>query len=86
MNILFHPLTLVTFTPLLGVLVLLFLRPEQKNSARWTALITSLIVFGISLGVLAQFNLSNPDLQLVIELPWIPLAGSRSAIIWQWMG
>jgi NADH-quinone oxidoreductase subunit M len=66
---------MVTFFPLLGVLVLLFLKPEQKNAARWTALITSLITFGISLAVLAQFDRTNPDLQLVINLPWIQVAG-----------
>ena len=75
MNFLFQPLTLVTFFPLLGVLILLLLKPEQKNAARWTALITSLITFGISLAVLAQFDQNNPNLQLVINLPWIQVAG-----------
>jgi len=72
---LLHPLTLVTFFPLVGVLVLLFLRPEQKNAARWVALVATLVTFGISLAVLAQFNPSNPDLQLVVDVPWIPVAG-----------
>jgi NADH-quinone oxidoreductase subunit M len=75
MNYLINPLTLVTFFPLLGVLVLLFLKPEQKNAARWTALITSLITFGISIAVLVQFNPSDPNLQMVINLPWIQVAG-----------
>ena len=75
MNYLLHPLTLVIFFPLLGVLVLLFLRPEQKNAARWTALIASLINFGISMAILAQFDSSNPSLQMVVDLPWIPIAG-----------
>ena len=75
MNFLLQPLTLVTFFPLVGVLVLLFLKPEQKNAARWTALIASLITFAISLVVLAQFDQNNPDLQLVIDLPWIQVAG-----------
>ena len=74
MEFLLHPLTLVTLFPILGVLVLLFYSPEQKNAARWTALITSLITFGISLWVLAQFDASEPDLQLVINLPWIQVA------------
>ncbi len=74
MNYLLYPLTLVTFFPLLGVLVLLFLRAEQKNAARWVALITSLITFGISIAVLLQFNPNNPDLQLVINLPWIKVS------------
>ena len=42
MQYLFSTLTVVTFAPLLGVLVLLFMRPEQKNAIRWVALITSL--------------------------------------------
>jgi NADH-quinone oxidoreductase subunit M len=75
MNFILHPLTLVTFTPLLGALVLLFLKAEQKNLARWIALITTLITFGISIAVLAQFNSSDPELQLAINLPWIQVAG-----------
>ncbi len=75
MNFLFYPLTLVTFTPLLGVLVLLFLKPEQKNAARWVALITSLVTFGISIAVLVQFNLGDPGLQMVVDVPWIQVAG-----------
>ncbi len=56
MNLIFHPLTLVTFFPLVGVLVLLFLKEEQKEAARWTALVTSLITFAISIAVLVQFH------------------------------
>ena len=48
MNFLFEPLNLVTFFPLIGVLVLLFIKEEQKNAARWVALVTSLITFGIT--------------------------------------
>lgn len=79
MNYLLHPLTLVTFTPLLGVLVLLFLKPDQKNSQRWVALGTSLVTFVISLVVLAWFvpyDAANPGgLHMVIEIPWIQVAG-----------
>jgi NADH-quinone oxidoreductase subunit M len=64
-------LTLVTFFPVLGVLVILFLRPAQKQLIRWVALGTSLVTFGISLWVLTLFNPSNPDLQQVTNLPWI---------------
>ncbi len=75
MEFLLQPLTLVTFFPLVGVLVLLFLPSENKNSLRWTALITSLATFGISLWVLSMFNASNPDLQLVANYSWISVAG-----------
>jgi NADH-quinone oxidoreductase subunit M len=79
MNYLLHPLTLVTFTPLLGVLVLLFLKPEQKTVQRWVALVASLATFVISLVVLAYFipyDAAKPgDLHMVIDLPWIQVAG-----------
>lgn len=75
MDFLTHPLNVVTFFPLLGVLVILFLKKEQKNTIRWVALIASLITFGISLAVLVQFNAANPDLQMNINLPWIQVAG-----------
>lgn len=75
MDLIFHPLTLVTFFPLVGVLILLFLREEQKEIVRWVALVTSLITFVISLAVLAQFQAANPDLQLVIKRSWIQVAG-----------
>jgi NADH-quinone oxidoreductase subunit M len=68
-------LTLVTFFPLLGVLVLLLLNDEQKTLVRWVALGTSLITFGISLVMLSQFNAANPDLQMEVTVPWIQVAG-----------
>jgi NADH-quinone oxidoreductase subunit M len=75
LDVLLHPLTLVTFFPLVGVLVILFMDKENKTAIRWTALITSLITFGISLWVLVLFNPANPDLQMVIDIPWIEVAG-----------
>jgi NADH-quinone oxidoreductase subunit M len=74
MNFLFHPLTLVTFFPLVGVLVILFINNEQKNALRWTAVITSLVTFLISLWVLASFNPNEAGLQMVINLPWIQVS------------
>ncbi len=75
MDFIFQPLTLLTFFPLLGVLVLLFIPSDKKNILRWTALVTTLITFGISIWVLTLFNASNPDLQLVAKYDWITVAG-----------
>jgi NADH-quinone oxidoreductase subunit M len=75
MNFFLQPLTLLTFFPLLGVLILLFVPSEKKNLLRWIALLTTLITFGLSLWVLAQFDASNPDLQLVARYDWITVAG-----------
>ena len=74
MDFIFHPLTLVTFFPLLGILVLLFINGEQKNLVRWITLTTSLITFVISLFVLNQFQASNPGIQLEIKRSWIQVA------------
>ncbi len=68
-------LTLLTFFPLLGVLVLLFIPNDKKSALRWTTLVTTLITFGISLWVLSQFDASNVDLQLVAKYNWITVAG-----------
>src|SRR4051812_1465567 len=76
MQYLFATLTVVTFFPLVGVVVLLFLKPEQKNTIRWVALITSLITFVLSLLMLAQFNPQEPGLQLVVRAPWIQIGSS----------
>ncbi|MBN2044322.1 MAG: NADH-quinone oxidoreductase subunit M [Anaerolineales bacterium] len=70
MDFILQPLNLVTFFPLVGVLVLLFLKKEQKEAARWVALVTSVVTFGISLWVLAQFNAANTGLQLEINETW----------------
>ena len=75
MDFVLHPLNLVTFSPLLGVLILFFIKPEKKEVIRWVALITSLVTFGISLWILNDFQSSDPNLQFVINLPWIQVAG-----------
>ena len=75
MEFLLQPLTLLTFFPLVGVLILLFIPRENKDALRWTALITTLITFVLSLWVLGMFNASDPDLQLVARYNWITVAG-----------
>ena len=74
MNFLFEPLNLVTFFPLVGILVILFINREQKNTIRWAALITSVITFGISIWVLILYDKTDPDLQMVVNIPWISVA------------
>src|ERR1041385_1217779 len=75
MNFFLQPLTLLTFFPLVGVLVLLFVPSTQKNTLRWIALVISIVTFVISLWVLGMFNASNPDLQLKAQYNWITVAG-----------
>jgi NADH-quinone oxidoreductase subunit M len=75
MDFITNPLNLVTLFPLVGVLVLLFLPSDRKSLLRWTALAASLVTFGLSIWMLTMFDKSNPDLQMVLNLDWIKVAG-----------
>ncbi len=70
-------LTWVTFTPLLGVLVLLFLPKDRRNLLRWIAVLASMCAFVLSLVMLAQFDKTNASLQMVERLQWFQLAGMQ---------
>ena len=70
-------LTILTFFPLFGVLVLLLLKPITRrepsdNTIKGIAIGTAVISFLLTLGVMAGFNSSNPDLQFVDKFDWIP--------------
>ena len=75
MNFFLQPLTLLTFFPLLGVLIILFIPSDRKNTLRWVTLATTLVTFLLSIWVLTMFDASNPDLQLVARYDWITVAG-----------
>src|SRR5215211_6603647 len=75
MNFFLQPLTLLTFFPLVGVLILLFIPGDRKNALRWVTLIITLVTFLLSLWVLRMFNPNNPDLQLKAQYNWITVAG-----------
>jgi NADH-quinone oxidoreductase subunit M len=75
MEFLLQPLTLLTFFPLVGIVIIFFIPSDRKDALRWTALIISLITFVLSLWVLSMFNASDPNLQLVAQYNWITVAG-----------
>ncbi|MBA4374817.1 MAG: Fe-S-binding domain-containing protein [Anaerolinea sp.] len=77
MNIGLNPLLLVTFFPLAGALVVLLLKPKWKTALRWTALVTSLITFGLSIWMLTRFNDIDPEIQFELNLPWITLGNNQ---------
>ncbi|MGD1036698.1 MAG: NADH-quinone oxidoreductase subunit M [Roseiarcus sp.] len=59
--------------PLVGAACILVLRGQDEaanNNARWIALWTTLIVFGLSLVAWARFNPSSPGFQLVEQRDW----------------
>jgi NADH-quinone oxidoreductase subunit M len=66
-----HWLTIVTFFPLLSVAALLVLRSEDHVWIRRIALISSLVEFVFSLGLLPYFDSANADYQFVEYHNWI---------------
>jgi NADH-quinone oxidoreductase subunit M len=75
MNSGFHPLIILTFSPLVGVVILLLLKRDQQSALRWTALLTSLAAFAISLWTLSLFDPNNGGFQMELDLPiWVKIA------------
>src|SRR5438876_5557281 len=68
-------LTIVTFMPAAGALLLLFYNREHVRSIRMFALIVTLVTFVFSLHLVARFDSSNPDFQFGLKIPLIPSFG-----------
>ncbi len=68
-------LTIVTFTPAVGALLLLFYNRDHVRSIRTFALIITLLTFIFSLHLVAHFDSNNPDFQYLIRIPWVPSFG-----------
>ena len=66
-------LSWTVFLPLIGVLVLLFMR--NANAIRWTTLIFTLITFFMSFPLLTNFDKSTHLMQFVERSEWIPSWG-----------
>lgn len=67
-------LSVVTFLPLVGALLVYVVRGDDEaaqRNARWIALWTTLITFAISLILVVRFDPSNPDFQFVEKAPWL---------------
>ncbi|WP_026479804.1 NADH-quinone oxidoreductase subunit M [Ahrensia sp. 13_GOM-1096m] len=67
-------LSLVTFLPLVGVLVILFINDETeaaKRNVRMVALLTTIFTFLVSLMIWVGFENSNPGFQFVEEAEWL---------------
>jgi len=67
-------LTIVTFLPLVGALLLLFVPGKSEasvNLVRWISLITTTVTFVLTLAMWAAFDASNAGFQFVVNMPWI---------------
>ncbi len=68
-------LTIITFTPALGALLILFYNRTHVRSIRAFALIITVLTFVFSIHLLAHFDSSSSDFQFGIKIPWIPSFG-----------
>ena len=77
-------LSVVTFLPVLGALLVMLLArgngPVAKGTARWIALWTTLVTFAISLVMVWRFDPTSPEFQFVEKHPWLGLASYHMGV------
>ena len=72
-------LTLLTFSPIIGLIVLLFLPGTNSRLLRWTAVITTLVPLGLSLWLFAVHDAADPD-AFRERADWIAIALNHEAV------
>ena len=76
-----HILTVVTFLPLAGAVVLLFVNKDKKNLVRWWANLVGLAGFLVSVPLFFWFDYDNAgEMQFVERVPWIDALGVEYAV------
>ena len=68
-------LTLVTFIPAIGALLIAFIPRHNHRAIRWAALGTALVAWAVSLVILFYFNTQAPGFQFVETADWVPAFG-----------
>jgi NADH-quinone oxidoreductase subunit M len=64
-------LSLCTFFPLVGALLIAAQNREASRNARWIALYTTLFTLGVALWIWANFDKGNPGFQFLEETAWL---------------
>src|SRR5690606_37974487 len=72
--------TIVTFLPAVGALVVAATPAGRPNAARYVALGFALATWVVSLVMLVGFNPDSADYQFVQSVPWIPVFGISYAV------
>jgi NADH-quinone oxidoreductase subunit M len=68
-------LTMVTFAPAIGAVLLLFFGRGSVKAIRGFALAVTLVTFVLSLHLISHFDSGSSDFQFVVNVPWIPSIG-----------
>ncbi len=70
-----HLVSIVTFFPLLGAVILFFVKKEDTELIKRIALVWTIIIFVLSLGFVISFQLGSTDFQFQEKTAWIPQLG-----------
>ena len=73
----FPLLSLIMFTPLVGVVILLFINRQSENLIRWVANIFVGLGFLVSLPLWFWYDAGDPGWQFVEQVDWIPSIGAQ---------
>jgi NADH-quinone oxidoreductase subunit M len=73
-------LTVGTFLPLAGAIVMMLVPRESEDTHKWIALLTTLATLGVGIGVLAEFDYTASGLQMVVDEKWIDAINARYLI------
>ena len=68
----FPILTVITFTPLLGALIVFFIPKDKEDWIRWVSTIVSLVPLVLSFMVYAAVRANPGQMQFMEEYSWIP--------------
>ncbi len=68
-------ISIVLFLPLVGAVILLFVKKEDAELIKRFTLVWTIITFVLSLGFLIGFQYGDPGFQFTESLPWIPQLG-----------
>jgi NADH-quinone oxidoreductase subunit M len=74
-----HILTIILFTPAIGIIPLFFIPGEKKNAVRWWGNIAMFASFLVSLPLVFWFSNESPDQQFkfIERYTWIPSIGAQ---------
>jgi NADH-quinone oxidoreductase subunit M len=68
-------ISIVTFLPLVGAVILFFVKRENTELMKRFTLVWTILTFVVSLGFVIGFRTADPGFQFYESLPWIPQIG-----------
>lgn len=71
----FPILSVITYLPLLGILVICLINSKRHDLIRWVAFLTAVVTFLVSLPLYFKFDASTWQMQFVENVPWISQYG-----------